>query len=272
MERSRSGLFRVLLPALLLVLAAGLAILVVSLGWFQAEAQSAARHRLADAAAAVEKQLDGAVGRQAEATRALGTSPMVWLWVKFQGEFLTPSNLFHAQAALAEVTNYASLVPGLTVYLASERTRTVYRDGAAVAALSRGDQRDAWYADSLGTEGVLTADDPRLVRTSMRVMNGRTLLGALSCVSEVSALADGAFADAVERTGFSFVLTDREGAVLAAHGSGAAAGAAAAATVFDLFSPAARAGVQGGDGSRRPAGRDDRGPVPGERGDLCLPR
>ena len=97
------------------------------------------RQRLVDAAAAVERQLDDAVQRQAEATRALGTSPMVWLWVKFQGERLTPSNLFHAQTALAEVTNYASLVPGVTVYLASERTRTVYRDGAAVAALSRGD-------------------------------------------------------------------------------------------------------------------------------------
>ncbi len=69
------------------------------------------------------------------------------------------------------------------MYLASERTRTVYQDGAAVAALSPGDPRDGWYAASLRTEGVLVSDDPRMVRTSMRVMNGPTLLGALACVS-----------------------------------------------------------------------------------------
>ncbi len=239
MERSRNGLFPLFLPALVLVPLAGLVILFFSMRWFEADGQSAVRHRLIDAAAAVERQLDEAVGHQAEATRALGSSPMVWLWVKFQGERLTPSNLFHAQTALAEVTNYAGLVPGVTVYLASERTRTVYRDGAAVAVLSRDDPRDAWYASSLKTEGVIISDDPHLVRTSMRVMNGRTLLGALTCVSDVSALAASAFAGAVEEPGFSFALTDREGAMLAARGEGTAA----AATVFDLFGPAQRASV-----------------------------
>jgi len=240
MERLRNGLFALLIPALVLVPLVGLALGYFSLRWFDADAESAVGHRLVDAAASVGRQMDEAVGRQTEATRALGSSPMVWLWVKFQGERLTSSNLFHAQTALAEVTNYASLLPGLTVYLASERTRTVYRDGAAVAALSRGDSGDAWYAASLKTEGVLVSEDPRQVRTSMRVMNGQTLLGALACVRDVSTIAAAAFAGTAEEPGFAFALTDGEGAMLAARGEGTAA----AATVFDLFGPPERARVR----------------------------
>ena len=245
MERSRNGLFPLFLPALVLVPLAGLAIVFFSMRWFNGDARLAVQHRLVDAGAVVSRQLDDAVGRQAEATRALGSSPMVWLWVKFQGERLTPSNLFHAQTALAEVTNYVGLLPGVTVYLASERTRTVYQDGAAVAALSPGDPRDAWYAASLRTEGVLVSDDPRMVRTSMRVMNGPTLLGALTCVSDVSILAAAAFSGAPEEPGFSFALTDGEGAMLAARGEGTAA----AATVFDLFGPADRARIRAAMGA-----------------------
>jgi methyl-accepting chemotaxis protein len=245
MERSRNGLVPLFLPALVLVPLAGFAIVFFSIRWFNADAQSAVRHRLVDATADVSRQLDEAVGRQAESTRALGSSPMVWLWVKFQGERLTQSNLFHAQTALAEVTNYASLLPGVSVYLASERTRTIYQDGAAVAAISQGDPRDAWYAASLRTEGVLVSDDLRTVRTSMRVMNGRTLLGALTCVRGVSVLAAAAFDGAPEKPGLSFALTDGEGVIVAARGEGTAA----AATVFDLFGTADRAGIRAAMGA-----------------------
>jgi len=240
MERTRNGLFPLVIPALLLVPIAGLAVWLITARWFDADAQAALRHRVVDTAASMGRQLDASVQRQTAATRALGTSPMVWLWVKFQGERLSPSNRSHAQSALDEVTNYSGLLPGVTVYLASERTRTVYQGGAAVAALSRTDTRDSWYAASLGTEGVLVSDDQRALRTSMRVMNGQTLLGAISCVGDVSALAAGAFSAASEEPGFSFVLADGAGSVLLARGEAAAA----APTVFDMFSPAERSSVK----------------------------
>src|SRR5271157_4120781 len=204
MERTRNGLFPLVIPALLVVPLAGLALIFFAVRWFDSDAQAALRHRVVDTAASVGRQLDASVQRQAEATRALGTSPMVWLWVKFQGEHLSPSNRSHAQWALGEVANYSAVLPGTTVYLASERTRTVYEGGAAVAALSRDAPGDSWYAAALGTEGVLVSDDPRALRTSMRVMNGQTLLGAISCVGDLPALAAGAFAAAAEEPGFSF--------------------------------------------------------------------
>ncbi|MGA2640331.1 MAG: hypothetical protein ABSG21_05425, partial [Spirochaetia bacterium] len=240
MERTRNGLFPLVIPALLMVPLAGLALLFLAVRWFDADAEAALRRRVVDTAASVGRQLDASVQRQAASTRALGTSPMVWLWVKFQGERLSPSNRFHAQSALDEVTNYSGILPGVTVYLASERTRTVYQGGAAVAALSPDDSRDSWYAASLRTEGVLISDDLRSLRTSMRVMNGQNLLGAISCVGELAALAEGAFSAAAEEPGFSLVLADGEGSVVLARGEAASA----APTVFDMFKPSARSGVR----------------------------
>ena len=240
MERTRNGLIPFVVPALLVVSLAGLAILFFTVRWFNSDAHSSLRQRVTDAAASVERDLDAAVQRQSDATRALGTSPMVWLWVKFQGERLSPSNRSHAQWALDEVSNYSGLLPGATVYLASERTRTVYQGGAAVAALVGNDARDSWYAASLGTEGVLVSDDTRSVRTSMRVMNGQTLLGAISCVSDLASVATGAFSAAAAEPGFSFVLADKAGAVLMARGEASAS----ATTVFDMFSPAERANIR----------------------------
>jgi len=234
MERTRNGLIPFVVPALVVVSLAGLALLLLAVRWFDADARASLQRRVTDAAASVSRELDASVRRQADATKALGTSPMVWLWVKFQGERLSPSNRSHAQWALDEVGNYSRLLPGATVYLASELTRTVYQGGAAVAALSRGNPRDSWYASSLATEGVLVSDDPRALRTSMRVMDGQTLLGAISCVSDLSALAAGAFSAAADEPGFSFVLTDGAGAVLLARGEASAS----ATAVFDMFSPA----------------------------------
>ena len=240
MERTRNGLTLFVVPALVVAALAGLALLFLALRWFDADAQASLRQRVTDTAATVGRELDAAVQRQSDATRALGTSPMVWLWVKFQGERLSPSNRSHAQWAMDEVSNYSGLLPGATVYLASERTRTVYQGGAAVAALSRADGRDSWYAASLRTEGILVSDDPRALRTSMRVMNGQTLLGAISCVSDVASLAAGAFSAAAEEPGFSLVLADGAGGVLLARGEASAS----ATTVFDMFSPAESGSVR----------------------------
>ncbi len=240
MERTRGGLFPLVIPALLVVPLAGLALLLLAVRWLDADAQAALGRRVVDAAASVGRQIDASVQRQAAVTQALGTSPMVWLWVKFQGEHLSPSNRSHAQWALDEVANYSAVLPGATVYLASERTRTVYQGGAAVAALSRNDPGTSWYAATLGTEGVLVSEDTRALRTSMRVMNGQTLLGAVSCVGDLPALAAGEFSAAAEEPGFSFVLTDSEGSVVLSRGDAAAS----ARTVFDLFSPPARGRVR----------------------------
>jgi methyl-accepting chemotaxis protein len=239
MERTRNGLFPLVIPALVAPALAGLALLFLAAGWFDADARTALKQRVADSAAAASRQFDLSVQRQADATRALGTSPMVWLWVKFQGERLTASNRSHAQWALGEVGNYSALLPGVTVYLASERTGTVYQGGAAVAALSRTGPRDAWYSASLGTEGVVVSGDAHTLRTSMRVMNGRELLGAISCVGDPATIADAAFAAAGGAPVMAFLLADSKGSVIAARGERAAA----AATVFDMFNPAERANV-----------------------------
>ena len=239
MARTRNGLFPLVIPALVILPLAGLACVFLAVRWFGADSDAAVRRRVVNAAATAGKQLEASVQRQSAATQALGTSPMVWLWVKFQGERLSPSNRSHAQWALDEVSNYAGLLPGVTVYMASERTRTVYQGGAAVASLSRG-PADSWYTSSLASVGVLVSDDPHALRTSMRLMNGQILLGAVSCVGDVTALAAGAFSPSEEEPGFSFALADRDGSVILARGEAAAA----APTVFDMYNTAERASVR----------------------------
>jgi hypothetical protein len=239
MERARTGPFAFVVPALVVLPLAGLALWFGAWRWYESDTRVSLGRRLSAAAAAVERQVDAAVQRQADTTHTLATSPTTWLWVKFQGERLTVSNRAHAEAALASLTSFSGLVPGASLYLASERTRTVYQGGAAVAALSRDDARDSWYAAALADEGVVVSGDPRAVRTSMRVMNGRDLLGAVSCVTPASALAGRALDAAADEPAFTFVLSDSSGAIVAARGPRAAA----AATVFDLFDSGERARV-----------------------------
>jgi methyl-accepting chemotaxis protein len=251
MERTRNGPLPLVVPVLVVLPLVGLALWLSAARWFEADARAALTRRVADAASSAERLLDASVQRQVDATRALGTSPVAWLWVKFQGERLTPSNRSHAQAALDQVTSYAGLLPGVTVYLASERTRAVYQSGAAVAALSPSNPRDAWYPAALAAEGVIVADDPRQVRTSMRVMNGRELIGAVSCVGDISRIAAAALAGSDDERGFAFVLADREGSILISRGPQAGA----AASVFDLFDPSERTRVKAAmDVVARPAG------------------
>ncbi len=237
MERARTGPFPLVVPALVVLPLAGLALCYGAWRWFQADARAGLSRRLSDAAAAVERQVDAAVQRQADATRTLATSPTTWLWVKFQGQRLTVSNRAHAEAALASLTSFSGLLPGLSLYLASEHTRTVYEAGSAVAAITRDDPASAWYPASLASENVVITGDSRSLRTSMRVMNGRELIGAVSCVTDLSTLGAGALAISEEERDLTFVLADASGAILLARGPGASA----AATVSDLVDARDRA-------------------------------
>ena len=251
MERTRNGPLPLVLPALVVLPVAGLAILASVWRWHETDVRASLVRRLADSAAAVERQLDASVQQQSDATRVLATSPAVWLWVKFQGERLTVSNRSHAQAALEEITSFSGLVPGMTVYLASERTRTVYQSGAAVAVLSPSDTRDAWYPAGLASEGVVVSDDPRQVRTSMRVMNGKELIGAVSCATDLPRLAAAALSAADDERGFSYVLADRQGALLLSRGPEKPS----AATVFEMIDASERPRLRAAlDVVARPAG------------------
>ncbi len=227
MPRTSKGILPFLLPALVLVPLAGLFVFLFEARWHAADVRQAVSARVADAAATMGRQLDAAVQRQASATEALGRSPMAWLWVKFQGERLSPSNRSHAQMALDEAVNYSRLLPGTTVYFASEKTRTLYQAGAAVEALSRTEPRDSWYAACLKAEGVVLSAEPGIVRASVRVMDGRQVIGAVTSVRDAAHLAEEALA--AGQPGLGVVLTDAQGAVALARGT------ASAATIFDLY-------------------------------------
>ena len=228
--RPRLGALPLLVPALVVLPLAGLALWFGAWKWFQADARAGLSRRLEGAASAVERQLDAAVLRQAEATRTLATSPTTWLWVKFQGQRLTVSNRAHAEAALASLTSFSGLLPGVSLYLASERTRTVYQAGSAVAGITNGDPATAWYPASLSMDQVVTSADSTSLRTSMRVMNGHELIGAVSLVSDLPALAAGALAESEEEPDFTFALADAGGNILIARGPRAST----AANVSDL--------------------------------------
>ena len=226
--RPRTGLLPLLVPALVVLPLAGLALWYGAWRWFQADARDSLSRRLAATTVAAERQVDAAVQRQVDATRTLATSPTTWLWVKFQGQRLTVSNRAHEEAALASLTSFSGLVPGLSLFLASERTHTVYQAGSAVAAITRDDPAAAWYAASLASDGVIVSGDSQGLRTSMRVMNGRQLIGAVSCITDIRALAAGAFGSAEQERDFTFVLADQAGNILAGSGPRASEAARAA--------------------------------------------
>jgi methyl-accepting chemotaxis protein len=85
----------------------------------------------------------------------------------------------------------------------------------------------------------------------MRIMNGQSLLGAISCVSDLHAIAEGAFSVAAGEPEFSFVLANGEGLIVLSRGEASAS----ASTVRDLFDPVARDSVQAAMKEvRRPGG------------------
>src|SRR5690349_4413334 len=132
MPGKRASLFPLLLPAVVCVPVAAVILFVLVGLWHGADARAAAEARRADTALRAEAALENAVTEQVTVTGLLSRSTLVWLWVKFQGERLTASNRSHAELSLAEIDNYARMVPGLVVYLASARTGLLYRDGAPV--------------------------------------------------------------------------------------------------------------------------------------------
>jgi methyl-accepting chemotaxis protein len=241
MPRPRLRAFPLLLPALILVPLAGALLVILSLRWYATDAGTAARERAGAAALTLGKGIENAVQRQAAATDSLSRSPVVWLFVKFQGERLTASNRAHAQTSLNEVDNYARLLADTTVYLASEKTRIVYQQGVAKESLTAADPRDTWYFGALKASSVVVSAEGRSLRTTARLLNGQAVIGAVSCVSSPDALAAAASAGGAGGDGLATALVDGNGDILWAAGDGTST----ASSVFDLFPGAPRDAVSG---------------------------
>ena len=175
MPAKRSGVFSLLLPAIVLVPLCGVLLFVIVSSWQEADARGAQSARAADA-----------LERQKAATEFLSQSPLTWLWVKFQGQRLTPSNRAHEDLSLKEIENYARLLPSTQIFLASENTRTLYKDGAAVKRLMESDPADSWYFSSLKDDKVLMTREAGEIRTSARVMDDGRVWGVVCLQSDAA--------------------------------------------------------------------------------------
>ncbi len=214
MPGKHAGHFPLLLPAVICVpVAAALIVLLVS-AWHGADARAAADARRTDAALRSQGALAEVVQRQAAITDHLSRSPLVWLWVKFQGEHLTASNRYHAGISLAEIANYSALLPGSAVSMGSAKTGLLYRDGTPVRTLSKTNPEDAWYFAALSTDSVLTVVEGTSVRTSARLMDGGDLLGVLTIVRPGSDIAAEVFPAVLSQRGVTAALTDPRGRLL----------------------------------------------------------
>jgi methyl-accepting chemotaxis protein len=231
MPGKRASLFPLLLPAVICVpVSAALIVLLVST-WHGADARAAADARRSDAALRAQGALVEVVQRQAAVTEHLGRSPLVWLWVKFQGEHLTASNRYHAELSLAEIANYSGLLPGSAISMGSSKTGLLYRDGAPARTLSKTNPEDAWYFAALSTDSVLTLVEGTTVRTSTRLMDGGSLLGVISCVRSSSDIAAEVFPAVLAQHGITAALADQHGSLLFAS----TPGGSSAQTLPQLF-------------------------------------
>jgi methyl-accepting chemotaxis protein len=238
MPRKRLSPFPLLLPAIVFVPLCGvLAYLCVS-SWHAADAQAAVSLRLRDSTLLIARDLEAAVLRQKAATELISQSPGLHLWMKFEGARPTPSNRAHSEAALREAVNYSRFLPGATLLVAAEKTRIVYKNGAPFHALSKNEPEDSWYFSSLKAGGTVVTRDPRAIRASTRVMEGSRTLGAVSCTSDVSALAASVLVPGFSREGLTVALTNSVGEVVGADG----AGTSGIRTIFDAH-PAVAHGV-----------------------------
>jgi methyl-accepting chemotaxis protein len=168
MPAKRSGVFSLLLPAIVLVPLAGVLLFVMVSSWQEEDSRAALSARATDS-----------LERQKAATEYLSQSPLTWLWVKFQGQRLTLSNRAHEDISLKEIENYGRLLPFAQIFLASENTRTLYKDGAAMKRLTEGDPADSWYFSTLKDDKVLVTREPGQIRTSARVMDDGSVWGAV---------------------------------------------------------------------------------------------
>jgi methyl-accepting chemotaxis protein len=231
MPRKRLSPLPLLLPAIVLVPLCGvLAYLYVS-SWHAADAQAAVSLRLHDSALLIGRELEAAVARQKAATQLISQSPGLHLWMKFEGARPTPSNRAHSEAALREAVNYSRLLPGVTLLMAAEKTRIVYKNGAPLHALSRNTPEDSWYFSSLKAGDTVVTWDLRAIRASTRVMEGRRTLGAVSCTSDVSGLAAGVLVPGFSREGLTVALANSDGEVVGAGG----AETSGVRTIFDEY-------------------------------------
>jgi hypothetical protein len=244
MPGKRASLFPLLLPAVVCVPLAAVILFVLVGVWHGMDARAFSDARRADAVLRAETSLENAVSEQMTVTGLLSRSPLVWLWVKFQGQRLTASNRSHAENALAEIGNYARMVPGLTVYLASATTGLLYRDGAPVRTLRQADPQDAWYFAALRTDALLTVVEGGNVRTSARIMNGADLLGVISCVRDASAIGKEIFPPPLTQRGLTAALLDPQGQVLAATAPGGTVARTAAALLPGVRADAIQAALR----------------------------
>lgn len=228
-------LFPLLLPAVVCIPLAAALIVLLSAAWHASDTHTAADARRADAALRAQTALADEVKRQQAATEHLGRSPLVWLWVKFQGERLTASNRSHAANSLVEIANYAGLQPGSAISMGSAKTGLLYRDGAPVRALKQSNPDDAWYFDALKTDALLTVVSGSSVRASARLMNGGNLLGVITDERAFADIAAEVFPAVLPQRGITAVLAEQEGRVLFVS----APGGSSAQTLADLF-PGAR--------------------------------
>jgi methyl-accepting chemotaxis protein len=218
MPRKRERLFLFLLPAILLVPIGGfLAFLIVS-GWHAGNAEAAVSDRLKASLILVGRELEDAVQLQKAGTERLSQSPMVRVWMKYEGRRRTPSSKMHSASGLEEIANYGKLLPGTKVYAASEARREVWEGESPIGKVSGGSPADAWYFSALQSDGVRMLADSRIIRTTSRVMNGARILGVVSCVGDVSSLAASGFAEASGR-GLMVALTDGEGQIVRLEGT-----------------------------------------------------
>jgi methyl-accepting chemotaxis protein len=231
MPRKRLSPLPLLLPAIVIVPLCGvLAYLCVS-SWHAADAQAAVSLRLRDSALLIGRELEAAVMRQKAATELISQSPALHLWMKLEGARPTASNKAHSEATLREALNYGRLLPGATLLVASEKTRIVYKNGAPLHALSKSEPEDSWYFSALKAGGAVVTSDPRGFHASTRVMEGGRVLGAVSCTSEVSALAASVLVPGFSQEGLTVALTNGAGEVVVADG----AGPTGARTIFEAY-------------------------------------
>lgn len=228
-----------LLPAIVLVPLGGVLLFVIVSSWQAADSRIALSARLQDSAITIAREIGDSIERQKGATEYLSQSPLTWLWVKFQGERLTPSNRAHADISLKEIENYGRLLPFAQILLASENTRTLYKDGAAVKRLVESDPADSWYFSSLKGDEVLVTSDARGIRTSARVMDGGRVWGAVCLRSDVSVLAGSVLSNGSVSQGTTAALISGTGDLAAVQGEAAAG----ARTIYDLYPETAREAV-----------------------------
>jgi methyl-accepting chemotaxis protein len=228
MPQPRKSLFPLLLPAVLLVpLAAGLSIILVSTWHARDARQTAAQLARADVAM-VGREIETGIRARQAALELLSRSSELRQWMEAGGP--------PTERASRDMAASLGAFPGASALAASARDGVLYRDGIAVGALSRDDPLDSWYFDALeGSTGTGLAGARATVLQAAAIQSGsasgagQSALGAVAIETPVPLIA----AEASRAAAGSpiVVLTDQVGGIL--HVTGAAA--SGARTISDIF-------------------------------------